>query len=72
MATWKDHGDLDLSYPVDPFVCVEDAISGLLKEGIRVLTLGGDCLKHRSISPLISIPSTRHSLLESRTTSPAV
>jgi arginase len=41
-TNWRDQGDLDLSYPLDAFAQIEQTIAGLLGEGLRVLTLGGD------------------------------
>jgi agmatinase len=42
ISTWNDQGNLDFSYPVDAMAHIEQAISGLLGDGWRVLTLGGD------------------------------
>jgi len=41
-AGWSDQGDLELSYPTDPFDRIERTIAGFLDGGTRVLTLGGD------------------------------
>lgn len=40
--SWIDQGDLDFSFPVDPFIRIEQAIASSLESGIRTLTLGGD------------------------------
>jgi agmatinase len=53
---WRDEGDLDLSYIADPFDTIQQKISGLLKDGSRVITLGGD---HSITFPILSAYAAR-------------